>query len=216
MDSPLLASLAAAGHLWRGSGGIAGSATLLATGYPPLDTLLGGGWPLGRLLEVLVRPPGAAELPLLLPALACLARAGGGTPPLPIVFIAPPHVPYAPACVQHGIDPARLLVVDAAAVAGRPGDAPAVLWAMEECLAASACVAVLAWAARVPALALRRLQLAALAGSALAVIVRSDTARRDRSPAVLRIAVRPAPDGLAVEVLRNRGGVPGRVTLTLD
>jgi hypothetical protein len=216
MDTPSLAGLAAAGQLWQGRGRAAHGIPALATGHAPLDRLLGGGWPLGCLLEVLAQPPGGPELPLFLPALARLAAAGRSRP---VVFIAPPHVPYAPACAQHGLDPAQLLVIDPP-----PGHAPAAplgapaapLWAMEELLAAGACAAVLAWPLRAAPPGLRRLQLAARAAPTLAVVVRSGAALPARSPATLRLAVTATREGLAVRVLRNRFGPTGEVALPLQ
>jgi protein ImuA len=209
MDTPSLAGLTAAGQLWQGRGRAARSSPPLATGHAPLDRLLGGGWPLGCLLEVLALPPGGPELPLFLPALARLAAARRSRP---VVLVAPPHVPYAPACAQYGLDPAQLLVIDPP-----PGRAPAApLWAMEELLAAGACAAVLAWPLRASPLGLRRLQLAARAAPALAVVVRPGAALPARSPATLRLAVTATHQGLAVRVLRNRFGATGEVALPLQ
>ena len=73
----------------------------------------------GPLTELIARRTGIGELQLVLPALAALSWAGKR-----IVWLAPPHLPYAPALAGEGIDLARLLVVRA------PGRRDA-LWAAE-------------------------------------------------------------------------------------
>jgi len=53
-----------------------------------------------------------------------------------LVWIAPPHEPYAPALAQQGIELTRLLVV-------RPAGATEALWAAEQALGSGVCAAVL-------------------------------------------------------------------------
>ena len=75
--------------------------------FPALDAELpGGGWPASALTEILPQHEGIGELRLLGPALARLTRAGRC-----LAWIAPPHLPYAPALAAAGIDLARLLIV---------------------------------------------------------------------------------------------------------
>ena len=52
----------------------------------------GGGWPTGARTEILSGRAGIGELQLVLPALAALSWAGKR-----VVWLAPPHLPYAPA-----------------------------------------------------------------------------------------------------------------------
>ena len=81
----------------------------MPTGFDALDRELpGGGWPAGALTELLVRRAGIGELQLVLPALAALSWAGKR-----IVWLAPPHLPYAPALAADGVDLAQLVVVRA-------------------------------------------------------------------------------------------------------
>jgi len=54
----------------------------------------------------LLDAPGLGEVQLFLPALAQSQQVPGETPWL--VWIAPPHEPFAPALAQHGIDLDRL------------------------------------------------------------------------------------------------------------
>lgn len=201
-----LADVMQRADVWRG--GEASSAAGVSSGFVALDALLpGGGFSLGALTEILVPRFGVGELRLLLPTLARLAHERW------IAFVAPPHIPYAPALVRAGIDLAHVLVVHAR-------ERSDVLWSVEQALRAGTCGAVLAW----PGAAhdkrdtsfkwLRRLQLAAEAGNAMGVLFRPAQAVVQASPAALRLAVEPRPDGVNVRVLKRRGGWPaGPVSL---
>jgi hypothetical protein len=187
---------------------------IVPTGWPALDAALpGGGWPLGTLVEFLLPGHGVGELRLLLPALRRLeagaalgaARAGEGDAERRwIVWVAPPLAPYPPALGQAGVEPSRQLLVEAEATQDR-------LWAMEQALHSRSCSAVLAWLDTVDDRWLRRLKLAAEPGRALAVLFRPIRRREQASPATLRLALEPRPDGLDVWVLKSRGGGPRRV-----
>jgi len=191
------------------------------TGFRALDAALpGGGWPIAALTEILAVHEGIGELELLVPALARLSREGRG-----IVWIAPPHVPYAPALAGRGVDLSRALWVCARSGRDR-------LWAAEQALRDGDCGAVLLWpaeesgeggnrggirsaardagpAGRVPdARWLRRLQLAAEAGGTLGVLFRAGARACRPSPAALRLALAPGPEGLEVRVIRCRGRAP--------
>jgi cell division inhibitor SulA/protein ImuA len=181
--------------LWRGNRPLAAAPPGIPTGWAELDGLLaGGGWPRGAVTEVLAAGPGAGGLRLLMPALAQLSREAGW-----VAFVAPPLLPYAPELAAWGMALERLLVV-------RPGTADGVLWAVEQALRSAACSAVLAWPAAIRPTVLRRLQLAAEAGAALAFLFRAPAAAAEPSPAALRLTVQPTADGWLVEVLKRRGG----------
>src|SRR5271155_2915228 len=109
-----------------------------STGKSALDARLpGGGWPTASLIEVLLDDTGLGEVQLFLPALVeCQRRTGyGGSEDVPwLVWIAPPHEPYAPALAQQGINLGRLLVV-------RPNSATEALWAAEQALSSGVCAA---------------------------------------------------------------------------
>ena len=93
--------------LWRG--GDAGAPETVPTGFRALDARLpGGGWPLATLIELLVPAAGVGEIRLLLPALRRLTTAVGEEPRW-VAWLAPPHLPYAPALADAGLDPARML-----------------------------------------------------------------------------------------------------------
>src|SRR5687767_4969260 len=131
--------------VWRG-GALTSAAPALPTGFPALDAeLAGGGWPTSALTEILCNHQGIGELGLLLPALAALTRAGKR-----VVWLSPPHLPYAPALASAGGDLAQLAIVPALA----RRDA---LWAAEQALRARSCHARVAWCPRISYEAWRRL-----------------------------------------------------------
>jgi len=180
--------------IWRGSGAAAAT-HLLPTGHAALDTAI-GGWPRGALIELLSDHSGIGEINLLLPTLAALSRERH------IVFVAPPHIPYAPALAAAGVDLARFLWL-------RPASEADALWAMEQSLRSGVCGAVLGWPARPDQHALRRLQLAAETGDALAILYRPRRAADAASPAALRLELEPAANGLRVHTRKRRGGWNG-------
>jgi protein ImuA len=139
------------------------------------------------------------------PTSACPA----GSPASPwLVWIAPPLAPYPPALAQAGLEPSRVLLVDAAPTQDR-------LWALEQALHSRSCGAVLAWLDEVDDRWLRRLKLAAEPGRTLTVLFRPLARRAQASPAVLRLALEPHDDALEVQVLKSRGG-PRQVRISLD
>jgi hypothetical protein len=167
----------------------------LATGHAALDAALpGGGWPLGAITELCPEVPGIGELTLLMPALASLCRDGRQ-----VVWIAPPHLPYPPALVGHGLRLARLLQVQVREVRQVP-------WAAEQALRCPAVGAVLAWPGTLDDRAVRRLQLAAEAGGGCGVLYRSPAVLAQPSPAALRVYLTPDNAGLRLELRKVRGG----------
>jgi cell division inhibitor SulA len=167
-----------------------------STGWDALDAVLpAGGWPDAALVEVLIAHDGLGELSLLLPALAAAASAER-----PVLLVAPPYRPYAPAWQRAGVKLAGLQVVDAA-----PRDA---LWAMEQALRAGSCGAVLGWPLTADDKALRRLQVAAESGQCLGVAFRPAHAARNPSPASLRVQLDTTGRGSQLRVLKCRGAQP--------
>ncbi|MGQ0429050.1 MAG: translesion DNA synthesis-associated protein ImuA [Gammaproteobacteria bacterium] len=202
MSDPL-AALLRDPRLWRG-GGAQGPAAV-PTGFRRLDERLpGGGWPLAALTEILVPAAGVGEVRLLLPALRTLAAKRPEAPRW-IAWLAPPHLPYAPALAAAGLDSSRMLVV-------RPQAGFDLLWAMEQALGSGACAAVLGWAEATGVAALRRLALAAEEGQNPGFLFRPLCHRDEPSPAALRLLLTAHDDGLDVEILKCRGGMPARVT----
>ena len=184
--------------VWRG-GSFVQAIAALPTGFAALDAELpGAGWPRQALTELLVDPAGIGELELILPALAALTSAGRRT-----VWVAPPHVPYAPALAAAGVDPVNLLVV-------RAPERREALWAAEQALRSGSCHALAAWLPRPRYAELQRLAVAAEASHAAAFLFRPLTAANESSPAALRLALEPAASPshmseLDVRIVKRRG-----------
>lgn len=189
-----VADLAKLPGVWRGGELEHAAQPALATGHSILDRELpGGGWPTGTLSEVLHDGVGIGEISLLAGALARAAEGGRL-----IAWVNPPHLPYAPALAQSGIDLRRCLVV-------RPKDREDALWACEQALRSGACGAVLCWLAHEDYAWLRRLAMAAEAGRAMAVLFRSTAAARCSTPAHLRVVLERVRDGLEIRIPKRRG-----------
>jgi len=183
--------------LWRAGDLLhADGASTVPSGFAGLDReLAGGGWPRGELIELLAGTQGAGALRLVAPALARLSREEGW-----ILWVDPPRVPYAPGLAEQGVELSRLLLLDTP-------DAGSALWALEQGLRSGVCSAVLGWRERLEWAMLRRLQLAAQAGQAMAWLFRSEQAAEEVSPAALRLQVRSCRGGgLETRVLKRRGG----------
>lgn len=193
-----LADILSQHSVWRGGAFAPGPGrAVVPTGFAVLDRELpGAGWPSGALTEILGRLEGIGELQLVLPALAALS-AGGRR----VVWLAPPHLPYAPALAAAGINLEYLSVVHA------PGRRDG-LWAAEQVLRGGGCHALLAWFHDIRYAELRRLAVAAEEGhGAFVALFRPAQAAHQASPACLRIAFEAAPEGLAVRILKRRGAI---------
>lgn len=176
--------------LWRGQQRRA--VPVWSTGRAALDRQLpAGGWPRGKLIELLPDAVGVGELELLLPCLAEQTRQGR-----PVLLASPPLVPCPQSLVRGGMDLARLLVVREHRHA---------FWAAEQCLKSGLCGAVVVWPERksVRERAVRRLQLAAEDGEAPVFLCYSPGIAPPPSLASLRLAVR---SGGRIDVLRSAHG----------
>ena len=181
--------------VWRADALAAPRAQTLSSGNTALDAQLpGGGWPVGALTELLQAPGVHNEWRLLLPA---LASSGSG----PVVLVAPPYLPFAPALQAQGLQAQRLLWLGAA-----DGQDTAALWLSEQALRCAAVDAVLAWLPQVRPEQLRRLQWAAAEHHKLLFVLRPSAAQTQASPAVLRLLL-DLEEGaaLAVHILKRRG-----------
>ena len=178
--------------LWRASQLARSRGRVIDTGYPALSAELpGGGWPVGALVDLLVQQAGVGELRLLRPALSAADKR-------PIAFVQPPHTPDGLGLSYIGLSLDQVLRVKAQKTA----DA---LWSAEQILRAGSCGALIFWAQHAQASSLRRLHLAAQSSETLFIMVRPLAAAQDSSPALLRLALRPAPDGLTVDIVKRRG-----------
>ena len=169
--------------VWRGGELEHVAHPVAATGIARLDAELpGGGWPMGTLSEVLHDGSGIGEVRFLAGALAKAADAHRL-----VAWINPPFLPYAPALGQAGLALDRCLVV-------RPSTREDALWAAEQALKSGACGAALVWLESLKGPGdeyawMRRLQLAAQSGNAMAVLYRSTAAERHATPAHLRVVL---------------------------
>jgi hypothetical protein len=189
-----VAELAQLPGVWRGGELEHVVHPVIATGHAALDRELpGGGWPTGTLSEVLHDASGIGEVSFLAGALA----AASGEDRM-IAWIDPPYIPYAPALAATGIPLRRCLVV-------RPAHRDDSLWAAEQALRSGACGAVLFWLAKDDYAWLRRLQMAAEAGRAMAILFRSTAAERLSTPAHLRVALARGQGELHVRIPKRRG-----------
>jgi len=173
-----------------------------STGWPMLDAALPtGGWPEHAMTEILLPADGVGELQLVLPTLARMTQAQRH-----VMVIAPPYVPCVAGWEARGVVMAQLDIVQAAE--------RDVLWAAEQCLRSGSCAAVLAWPMQADDRALRRLQVAADTGKALAFVFRDRRHVAHASPAALRLELEsePAP---RVHVRKCRGGNPPTQAIAL-
>jgi hypothetical protein len=191
---PALAELLHNPLLWRGDR-LARADNVVASGFPSLDRELpGGGWPKAVLTELLVDAEGIGELSLLLPALKRLTQAGEW-----IALVAPPHIPYAPALAARGVDPARVIVIEAEEDKHR-------WWAAEQVLRANSVGALLFWPRTWADQRTRRLQLAAQESQTLAFLFTSTARVAQPSPSPLRIRLSLSGKRLSVDIFKRRGG----------
>ncbi|WP_336368554.1 translesion DNA synthesis-associated protein ImuA [Marinobacter sp. C2H3] len=197
--SELLNTLIQDARVWQGRPQHQSALPAEPTGYQALDNQLGGlGWPRGALSECLLDAPGIGELQLVLPLMRRLGDAGKT-----VFWINPPHTPYAPALARDGVNLDALVIVHT-----RPADT---LWTLENCLRSPVTGLVLAWPGTLATRDLRRLQLAAEAGSNVCVLFRERRLAEQNSPAALRLEL--AADHrhrLNVHVLKRRGSWPGQ------
>lgn len=181
--------------LWRGQASRGALPVGIPTGNHALDAqLVWRGWPPGSLIEILSDRPGEG-FALTVPVLARLSLE-----PRWLLLVEPPFQPFAPALAARGLCLRRLVVV--AAGSDRA-------WVAEQGLRSGACGAVLIWGGRWERGALRRLQLAAETGDALAILFREEVDACAPSPAALRLRTRPSPIGCDLTLIKQRGGRAG-------
>jgi protein ImuA len=193
--------------LWRASQVGRACTSAFASSFEALDAVLpGGGWPAGVLTELLLPHPGVGEMRLLAPVLAQQQARG-------LMWFDPPALPCAAALRMLGLELDQLVLVrsrPAAAARAKlasSASAPDALWALEHALKSGQVGAVLAWLpSKLPADALRRLQLAAQGHEGPVFLLRPEEAAVQPSAAPLRLLLGcAAPDWLRVTLLKRRG-----------
>ena len=179
--------------VWRGDTRRFVPRPVVDTGHGELNgALLAGGWPLGALIEV-CQPRFQGEWQLFLPALRAVH-------PGLIVLLNPPAEPFGQALIQSGIDLDRLVVVDAA-------QKSLFIASFTELARTAVCGAILAWQPResLGYADLRKCLLAASGAGGLHVLFRPSTARRQSSPAPLRLCSQGVAHGLEITLLKQQG-----------
>lgn len=200
MNEAIDALLRQRSDIWLGRR--ATTALVEASGHIELDAvLIGGGWPVGALTELIPLAEGIGELRLLMPALRRICNENRF-----VILIRPPHIPYAPALARMGLPLDKLLWIN-------PEQEREAHWAAEQALREGSVGAVLLWTRTDSTIVLRRLQLAAAEGCSLAFVYRPHVCLRNASPAALRLVLRPAMHALYVEVIKVRGGHSGVTVL---
>lgn len=179
--------------VWRASELAVSRAATAPTGHATLDLELPNrGWPRSSLVELMLQQSGIGELQLLKPLLANLAKKQR------IALVQPPYIPHAQAFKTWGIDTSRLLWIRSS----NTGDA---LWTTEQILKNGSCGAVVFWQNHIRSESLRRLNLAAQGSEIWFWLMRPMACASEASPAPLRLGLRPALGGVAIDVLKRRG-----------
>ncbi|WP_175772894.1 translesion DNA synthesis-associated protein ImuA [Paraburkholderia phenazinium] len=178
--------------VWRASQLAGPHRRVAACGDPQLAAEMpGGGWPRGTLTDLLLPSAGVGEMRLLRSALAAVAGR-------PVMLLQPPHRIQPAALAWWGLSAEHVRVLHA----GKTADA---LWACEQILRAGTTAALIFWQNHVRPESLRRLHLAAQASDTLFFMMRPLATASDASTAPLRLAIRPARDGVNVEFVKRRG-----------
>lgn len=194
-DPALLAALRARIAALDGWVGAGTARPKVPLGVAAIDAALPwGGLPRGCLHEILAADASAAAAGFGALLLGRLAAEGGA-----VVWCRRGRDLYGPGLPAFGLDPRRLLLIDAA-------NDKSLCWAMEEALRCRAVAAVLGESAGAPPLAQRRLQLAAETNGSTALLLRPFGSIVTAGAAVTRWQVAAA--GAAEE-----GGRRWRVTL---
>lgn len=171
------------------------------TGLPSLDAQLpGGGWPLGSVTELCATHNEIGALSALVPTMARLTRADRK-----IVLMAPKNMADIEQLGDQGLRMRHVNVL-------RAHDENA-LWAMEQKLRSGEIAMLVAWVDGIRNRDVRRLQDAASAGGAMAMLFRKAGASRFSRASSLHLLLRPGTDGLLdIEILKPRGQRAGTVT----
>jgi protein ImuA len=190
-------------HVYHARSMQSSSRRSIPTGFNELDRALLGGWPTPSLIEVLIDAYGIGELQLLLPLFRKLIQ-DGPQPPL-MIWLNSPYIPNGVAFAQHQIVAHHWLTERL-----QERD---VLWAAEQALRSNACSIALAWISTSNMAALRRLKLAAMNSGSVGVLFRPGREAKNPSPANLRVVLTAADECLSVDIVKNEGRKPSRLSL---
>lgn len=169
------------------------SADFLDTGWPELNTQLGGGWLRGSVNEIQVEVGFRGELGLVLPLLQRSSER-------PHVWVNPPAQPYAPGLQSQGLVPQQQWCV-------HESNNTKALWAMEQCIQSQSVGVVLAWLPQLNATEVRRLQQITEQAQQLVFIFTAWQQEPEARAYVNRLRLH-WQEGLQVELLKRRFGWP--------
>ena len=179
--------------IWRGQDNPLPAIHYLPSGFAAIDQQL-GGWASGCVIELLMPTDQQEQLSLLQPLMSRCTQAQDW-----VVWVAPPHLPYAPGLAHQGIDLNRLLIVHPKSVSDQ-------LWAMDQLLRQRFCAVMLSWCRPIQTQHIRRLQLAAAQNQTTVFLIRDDAQATQASPAGFRFQVRRrGGQCLQLVTLKGRG-----------
>jgi protein ImuA len=181
--------------LWMGDDLAQQNHPTVPTGFELLDASLpGGGWPTRSLTEVLSPQAPLCEWALVGECIPSLMQGDGQ-----ILLVSPPLQPHAGGLAQRGVHPDRLVWIRAKAPADR-------LWITEQLVKSNPRGAVFAWLPQARADQIRRLQVHAQSCQSPVFLFRPAGARREASPAPLRVLASLGTGwNIRVEILKRRG-----------
>lgn len=189
--------------LWRASQLAPGGPRYIPSGYDTLNDALGGGWPLGALIELLPEHAGIGEVHLVRPALMHLTDRRQ-----PIVLLNPPHTPSMQCWAAWGLNPDDVIWVSTSS----PADTA---WAATQVLNHQSSAALLCWAGTIAYADLLQLHRLARRSATLTILYRPRAAAIHDSPARLRIALHATYAGIETLFLKCPGPRPPVRGLTL-
>ncbi|MEM7195144.1 MAG: translesion DNA synthesis-associated protein ImuA [Pseudomonadota bacterium] len=197
-------------RVWRGYREQDKTHNSIDSGFEALNRILPShGWPPQSLIELNVRQWGQGELSVLLPLMRHLQQERQ------LVWIAPPHIPYAPALQQSGLSLQQLTVI------GRPCHSSSstelspqnIWWAAEKVLRHPDCGAVLLWPASMDPRQVQRLQSIAGEQQAIAIILTTDTVID--TAVSLRLQIQRDSEHITISITKSRLGWCHKTIATL-
>ena len=184
----------------------------VASSFAVLDAFLPWrGWPMGAMTEIMTDTVGCGELSLLLPAMARLTQEKR-----PILCIGAPHMLFASALAQVGIDATRMTQINPSSTLKHNKEN---LWSAEQALKTGLPGMVVLWSpthGHIPPEALRRLHLATIGSETMLIHFRGASCMSQPSPAWLRFGYAADDAHIRLQVLKCRGRLLTRPLITLD
>ncbi|MET1255482.1 translesion DNA synthesis-associated protein ImuA [Aliikangiella maris] len=199
MSSPIIKQLINSSSVWQASSQ-SHTCPTLSTGYRVLDQQLHyGGWPQGKLSEILLPHHGVGEIRLLLPLLYRLIQQNAH-----ICWINPPYPLYMPALLQQHIAPEKQIMVQTTQHVDT-------IWAAQQALASQECSGVFIWLSQQTTnKQLRKLSLATKAGHCWGIVFRQQQFTEQPSPSALRLKLSTSQHQQLIEIIKQPGGWSGQ------